>query len=297
MTRAFTLLDGGMGKALHAAGAPFGQPEWSALALMDGPEWVTRVHGEFIEAGADVIITNNYAVVPFHLGEERFAALGAELTDMAGRLAREAADGADRPVKVAGSLPPIFGSYRPDLFDADRAPELLTVVVDALAPHVDLWLAETQSLVAEAAASARAAAGHGLPIWLAMTLADEHHGEVSHLRSGESVTAAARLAGEVGAQALLFNCSHPEVMLPAIVEARSALPDHIEVGAYANAFEPAEARPGANEAIRDHRADLDDGGYLPFVESWLDAGATIVGGCCGIMPRHIGDLSRMGTAN
>lgn len=294
MTRTFTLLDGGMGKALHDAGAPFGQPEWSALALLEDPDWVTRVHSDFIEAGAEVIITNNYAVVPFHLGEERFVSRGRELTELAGVLARRAADAADRQIVVAGSLPPMFGSYRPDLFDPDRAPERLAMVADALAPNVDLFVAETQSLLAEAAASAEAAATHGLPIWLAMTLADERHNETPRLRGGESVWAAAGLAAQVGAEALLFNCSHPEVMLPAIVEARSVLPDNIEVGAYANAFEPAEPLLGANEVIRDHRLDVDNGGYVPFVESWLDAGATIVGGCCGIMPRHIVDLANMG---
>lgn len=274
-------------------GAPFAQPEWSALALLEDPDWVTRVHTDFINAGAEVIITNNYAVVPFHLGEERLAARGRELTELAGVLARRAADAADRRVVVAGSLPPLFGSYRPDLFDADRAPELLAMVADALAPNVDLFVAETQSLVAEAAASAKAAAAHGLPIWLGMTLADERHDEAPRLRGGETVSAAAELAARVGAEALLFNCSHPEVMLAAIVEARAVLPDHVEVGAYANAFEPTEVQLGANEVIREHRADVDHGGYLPFVESWLEAGATIVGGCCGIMPRHIVDLANL----
>ncbi len=296
MTRAFTLLDGGMGKALSEVGAPFRQPEWSALALIEGPDWVARVHDEFISAGAEVIITNNYAVVPFHLGDERFAARGTELTVLSGRLAREAADRAAAnggTVRVAGSLPPLFGSYVPERFDPDRAPAMLALIAEALAPYVDLFVAETQSLVAEARASAEAAAPHGLPLWLSMTLADEDHSAPPRLRGGESVAEAAALAQEVGAEALLFNCSHVEVMHGALVEARAALPAEIHVGAYANAFEPAEAQGPANEVIRTHRADVDHGGYVPYVESWIDAGATIIGGCCGIMPRHIADLAEL----
>ena len=74
-----TLLDGGTGRELKRIGAPFRQPEWSALALIEAPEFVSRVHEAYVAAGADVITTNSYAVVPFHLGAERFAAEGAKL--------------------------------------------------------------------------------------------------------------------------------------------------------------------------------------------------------------------------
>ena len=73
------ILDGGMGRELNRIGAPFRQPEWSALALLEGPEFVRRAHDAFIESGARIITTNSYAVVPFHLGQERFAARGTEL--------------------------------------------------------------------------------------------------------------------------------------------------------------------------------------------------------------------------
>lgn len=66
------ILDGGMSRELSRLGAELRQPEWSALALMENPEIVGQVHREFIEAGADVITTNSYALVPFHIGEERF---------------------------------------------------------------------------------------------------------------------------------------------------------------------------------------------------------------------------------
>ena len=73
-----TLLDGGTGRELKRIGAPFRQPEWSALALIEAPEFVTRVHQSYVDAGADVITTNTYALVPFHIGEERFAAQGRQ---------------------------------------------------------------------------------------------------------------------------------------------------------------------------------------------------------------------------
>jgi S-methylmethionine-dependent homocysteine/selenocysteine methylase len=279
-----------MGKLLHARGAPFRQPEWSALALMEGRDHVVAAHAEFVDAGADVIITNNYAVVPYHLGEERFDARLEELVNLSGELAREAADAAGRPVLVAGSLPPLFGSYEPENFDAEAASPALKRIADALAPHVDLFLTETQSVLSEVRASATAAASHGKPLWIGVTLADLQVHGASTLRSGESVADAAQLAVELGADALLFNCSEPEVMEAAVIEARASLPGSVRLGVYANAFERSVGEYAANSTVLSHRRDLDDGGYTSFVERWLEAGADIVGGCCGIMPSHIAEL-------
>lgn len=56
------ILDGGMGRELARRGAPFRQPEWSALALMEAPHTVSEVHEAFIHSGAEVITTNSYAL-------------------------------------------------------------------------------------------------------------------------------------------------------------------------------------------------------------------------------------------
>ena len=190
---AITILDGGMGRELARAGAPFRQPEWSALALIEAPSVVRDAHAAFAAAGADLLTANTYAVVPFHVGEERFAARGRALADLAGRLAREAADGASRHVRVAGSLPPLFGSYRPDLFDPARAPAIVGEVVRGLAPHVDLWLAETLGSIAEAEAAAAAVAADDRPLLVSFTLLDGDAAADAppRLRSGEPVALAA----------------------------------------------------------------------------------------------------------
>ena len=160
------ILDGGMGRELQRRGAPFRQPEWSALALSEAPQAVEAVHAAYIASGANVITSNSYAVVPFHIGEARFAAEGQALAALAGELARRAVQASGKAVRVAGSLPPLFGSYRPDLFDASRASELLTPLVAGLAPHVDLWLAETQSSTIEAKAIHAGVPKDGKPFWL-----------------------------------------------------------------------------------------------------------------------------------
>ena len=288
-----TVLDGGMGRELMRIGAPFRQPEWSALALTEGPQWVVRAHRNFIEAGAQVITTNSYAVVPFHIGDDRFRLEGRELAALSGSLAREAA--ATSPgVTVAGSLPPLFGSYRPDLFDAASAPAIIDPLVAGLSDYVDVWLGETLSSIAEVAAVRVAIErnhGSARPLWISYYLHDQQQGVVA---SGESVAHAVAAAIDLGASAVMFNCCSAEAISAAIPIALSAAAGRAQVGAYANRFATAHTSTGeANSRLSEFRDDLDPATYCSFVGQWLAAGATMVGGCCGMTPDHITAISEL----
>ncbi|WFU04708.1 homocysteine S-methyltransferase family protein (plasmid) [Rhizobium sp. CB3171] len=293
------ILDGGMSRELLRLGAELKQPEWSALALINSPDIIRKVHEEFIAAGSDVVTTNSYALVPFHIGEERFQKDGASLIRLSGQLAREAADAiSDRKILVAGSLPPIFGSYEPQNFDPSRVQDYLKVLVENLAPYVDVWLGETLSLIAEGEAVRTAVAATGKPFWISFTLADDEaqvKGGEPKLRSGERVEDAAIWAVSSGAKALLFNCSKPEVMQAAVETAARVFKDKgsaLEIGVYANAFEGEQGDSAANEGLHDTREDMTSDTYSRFACSWAEAGATMIGGCCGIGAEHIHRLTR-----
>jgi S-methylmethionine-dependent homocysteine/selenocysteine methylase len=286
---AVTVLDGGMGRELMRIGAPFQQPEWSAMALWEGPHWVTQAHRNFIDAGAEVITTNSYAVVPFHIGQERFDRSGRDLAALSGELACAAV--VEWPsttgVQIAGSLPPLFGSYRPDLFDAGSAASIIDPLVEGLAPSIDLWLGETLSSIAEAAAvrDALERADDHRPLWLSFTLAP---GGTARLRSGEAVADAARAACDLGAEALLFNCCHTATIAAALDDAAPHAPARL--GAFANRFpddHDSGDTPTANAGLSELRADVAPSDYAELARQWRDRGATIIGGCCGIEPAHI----------
>jgi S-methylmethionine-dependent homocysteine/selenocysteine methylase len=285
-----TVLDGGMGRELLRIGAPFRQPEWSALALTEGPDHVVQAHTNFIDAGAQVVTTNSYAIVPFHIGDDRFDSEANELAAISGRLARRAADAASSPVRVAGSLPPLFGSYRPDLFDAPAASRIIDPLVAGLSDHVDLWLGETLGSITEAEAVGAALARAGAddrPLWISYTLDD-----TGRLRSGESVNAAVAAAVELGAGVVLFNCCQAETITEAIAVAVAQVGGFAAVGGYANRFVTSHTDSGeANEHLSAFRDDLDPDSYGAFVSRWLDAGATVVGGCCGMEPAHIARIA------
>lgn len=288
-----TLLDGGLSRELERCGATLRQPEWSGLALMNEPDKVRQAHENFVAAGAQIVTTASYAVVPYHLGQDRFDRDGAMLAERSGQLARTAAD-TGRDVRVAGCLPPVGGSYEPENFDAATSQAVLSVLVENLTPHVDLWLGETLSCIAEARAAAKAIQGIDLPLWISYTLRDELPDQLDSpvLRSGEPVADAVQAAIDAGAQSVLFNCSMPEAMEPAIRQALQVVERSgrdIPVGVYANAF-TAEDEGAANEVLSGIRKDLDPEGYGTWVDRWLAAGATIIGGCCGIDAPHIAAL-------
>ena len=292
-----SILDGGMGRQLARMGAPFRLPEWSALALIEAPDFVSQAHAAFIAAGAEIITTNSYSIVPHQIGAARFHTDGEHLADFAGRLARAAAALAPNPVAVAGSLPPLFESYRPDLFDAACAPEILAPLVAGLAPHVDFWLIETQSSTDEALAAIAATAPTGRPIWVSYTLRDEagRHGP-AELRSGEPVAAAVALTLARGAEAVLFNCSQPEVMQAAIEATSGAVTASgkpARIGVYANAFAPEPASDDPYAGISHMREDVTPARYLDWARLWIRSGASIVGGCCGIGPEHIAEIRKL----
>ena len=285
------ILDGGVGRELARRGAPFRQPEWSALALWQAPEIVKAVHLDFIAAGAEIITTNNYAVVPFHIGTERFAAEAHSLTKLALDLAKQAVQQSGKAVQIAGCLPPLFGSYRADLYQADQVAQIAGPIIAGLAGSVDLWLAETQSSLLEVEQVHALLPKDGTPYWVSFTLQDQIGQDRALLRSGETLAQAADVLARIGAAAVLFNCCQPEVILQAISEIRALLPE-IQIGAYANAFPPQDESATANDGLDSLRADLNPQAYLHFAQQWQAAGATLIGGCCGIGPEHIHELSK-----
>ncbi|MGJ8646398.1 MAG: homocysteine S-methyltransferase family protein [Marinomonas colpomeniae] len=283
-----TILDGGMGRELKRIGAPFSQPLWSAQALIEAPHYVAQAHQSFIDAGAEIITVNSYACVPFHLGEDGYQKQGAILAKQAAIIAKEVAENAQHNILVAGSLPPPFGSYRPDLFEPHRATNILTTLLNAQEDYVDLWLAETIASIEEAKVIASVLKGSSKPCYYAFTLSDEMEQPAS-LRSGELVTDAIEAILLENIDGIFFNCSIPEVIEQAIRDTTCILSKHnrqLDIGAFANSFVPIPKDHKANLNVQGYR-DLSPEEYLEFAKEWHHLGANIIGGCCGIAPNHI----------
>jgi homocysteine S-methyltransferase len=283
-----TLLDGGMGQELLKRSANPAHPMWSAKVLLDEPEIVQAVHADYIAAGAEVITLNTYSATPERLQRdgkpEWFEALQARAIE----LAKAAVAESGRQVRIAGCLPPLQASYRPDLspnFEDNRA--AYRAIVAQQAPHVDLIQCETMSSIAEATAACAAAIETGLPVWVGLSVSDDSS---NTLRSGEPLIDALAALDGMGAQAILLNCSIPEAIgagLPLVAATG------VQCGAYANGFTSIKAlQPGGTVDGLVARTDLAPDTYADHVDGWIAAGATIVGGCCEVGPAHINEIAK-----
>jgi homocysteine S-methyltransferase len=288
MARIVTILDGAMGTELKARGATvpdYRNSAWSAMALVHDPGTVKRVHRDYIEAGADVVTANNYAVVPRLLSRVSLIDRIDELTCLACQLARAARDEAGRDdVLIAGSLPPLDTTYRADLVPPPaELDETYLRIARILAGEVDLAIAETLTTIREAVAAARAAARAGLPIWVSWNLALD----APRLRGGESLADAVRALDEWPVSGFLVNCVPTRFVAAALAQLRSATDRPI--GAYANSCTSAASQE-ALDACADGVLGPDQ--YADAAASWVAAGATLIGGCCDTSPAYIAALAR-----
>lgn len=281
------LLDGGLGKELRFRGVEVPRTIWSTAALMTDPEVVKQIHLDYISAGADIITANTYGIIRTELAKEGIEERFPLLNTLAAELAQQARDLAGKEVLIAGSLPPLRGSYRPDLVGPSEEIELLYREQAALlAPYVDLFLCETMSSSVEGRSCARAAAETGKPVWVAWSL---HEDQTGNLRSGESIAAAARALDGIPVDGVLANCCAPESITESLVQLSEV--GCAWFGGYANTFAPIPADwvldgEKKTDGLLDCREDLSPEQYGDFVLAWLNAGATAVGGCCGTRPVH-----------
>jgi S-methylmethionine-dependent homocysteine/selenocysteine methylase len=284
------LLDGGMGQELLNRSANQSPKLWSAHYLMTEPNLVETVHCDYIRAGARVITINAYAATFTRMAMvdavDRVPDLQRTACDLA-HSARDKCGAAEGHVAVAGCLPPLNGTYRPDRvrdFDANLAE--YRRLAELQASRVDLFICETMSTAEEAKAAATAAGETGKPVWVAWSLKD---GGLSCLRSGETIDAAARALAGLPIAAVLANCTHPESVSAAMPE---LLATGLPAGGYANGFTgiPPTFLPGKTREQLRARHDLDPAAYAVLAMGWVRAGATIVGGCCEVGPSHIARL-------
>jgi len=281
-----TLLDGGMGQELLKRSAQPPHPMWSAKVLLDEPEIVQAVHADYIRAGARTITLNTYAASPERLVHAGQPDLFAPLQARAIKLAHAAVRASGQRVRIAGCLPPLHASYRPELapnFDENLG--LYRQIVAAEKDHVDLFQCETMSSIAEATAACTAAVESGLPVWVGLSVNDD---DSKTLRSGQALSDALTALSGLGAAAILLNCSIPEAITIALPDLMAT---GLPVGAYANGFTGVAAlEPGGTVDVLHARDDLGPRAYGDFVLKWITMGATIVGGCCETTPAHIAEL-------
>ncbi len=273
------LLDGALGTELERRGVPTPLPLWSAEAVRSAPQVVRAIHEEYVLAGADLLTTATFRATPRAMAEAGGAEEAARTLDRAVALAREARDksGVAREVLIAGALAPLEDCYRPELApppgEAER--EHAAQAARLARAGVDAILVETMNTVAEARAAVRGARPAGLPVLVSFICRSG-----SEILSGEPLADAVRAVAELEPDAILVNCTPPDVATRCldVIARATSLPR----GAYANAGAPDLA---AGTWRRDPAWTPER--FAAAAVEWVRRGAQIVGGCCGTTPAHI----------
>jgi methionine synthase I (cobalamin-dependent) len=270
--------DGAMGTMLMANGLEFGDPP--ELWNLEHPEIIRRVQRGYLEAGAQVLLTNTFGGnrlrLELHGREDRVD----QLNRTAAVLARVEVDAADHPAIVAGDIGPsgqimesIGGTLTPaiarDVF-GQQARALAAGGADVI------WI-ETMSDVDEAVAAIHGAkdAAPGLPIIATMSFDTR-----GHTMMGVSPERAAAALLEAGASAIGGNCGNgPEELVPVVERMRAAFPDAVIVAKGNVGMPQLVGMAVAYETTPETMAG--------FAQRFRDAGANVIGACCGSTPPHL----------
>ncbi|MGH3649114.1 MAG: betaine--homocysteine S-methyltransferase, partial [Acidimicrobiia bacterium] len=266
--------DGGMGTSLFEMGLQAGStPE---LWNVDHPDRVAKVHSGFVGAGADIILTNTFGGTRARLDLDRLGHRVTELNEAGVSVARAVAEGSGREVIVAGSVGPTGQLFTPlGELTHDTAVELFTAQVAALASAgADVIWIETLSASEELAAAVEAAETTGLPV--VSTMSFDTHGKTMMGLAPSRLAAWWEESGSAPA-AIGANCGvGPGDVVIAVDELRETAAGHVLV---------AKANCGVPQMINGtlwYPSSSDD--MSAYAELALDAGALIVGACCGSIP-------------
>lgn len=280
------LLDGATGTELVKRGVPMDSTAWCALALATHPEVVREVHEDYIRAGAQVIITNTFPAAKHVLQEAGAGDRFRELNARAAELANEARENtAEEDVYVAGSIstfpPRLDNSYDPGEQEArDNYAEQAETLAGA---GVDLIALEMMRDLEHTGYAVEAAVATGLPVWVGFSCKRDEDGTLT-LWGGEGTLADA-LEDLPLRNVSLISIMHTQVedTVPALREIRERWDGPL--GAY----------PHRGEFVMPNWQFIDTISPEDFAaeaQTWIEAGAQVVGGCCGIGPEHIRELSR-----
>lgn len=276
------LADGATGTNLFEMGLMSGDaPElWNE----QHPGRIAALHRSFVDAGADIILTNSFGGnarrLMLHAAQGRTHALNR----IAAEIAREEADRAGRPVVVAGSVGPTGDLFTPlgPLTEAEAVEVFVEQIEGLKAGGADVIWIETMSAPEEMRAAALAAARVGMPYTLTASF-DTAGRTMMGLQPG----ALAAFAAALGPAPLAFgsNCGVGAADLVLSVLGMSAAGPHLPIIAKANAGIP---------TVRGDRTDYSGTPALmaDYARLAIDAGARIVGGCCGSRPAHVAAMRR-----
>ena len=289
--RKLRIFDGGTGQELINRGLIPQKNLWSATALLNENyhKFILDTHLDFINAGAEIILTNTFGSRKRRLIENNLLNRFQDLNTIAGKIAKQAVQISKKNILIAGSIPPQNFTYQSDLGnDLNFIQEAFYQQASYLDPYVDFFYLEVMCSKKECELALEALQPLKKNIVVGLHLKSK-----GLLPSGEKFIDVANYISKFDLSGITASCVNPDEY-DFIKNDISKL--SVPHGFKFNAFEqiPEGWKPdGKNTSLLGKRNDITPDEFLKICEKYAKLGATLIGGCCQITPSHISKLKKI----
>lgn len=275
------LADGATGTNLFAMGLETGDsPElWNT----DHPDRITKLHQSFVDAGSDIILTNSFGGTHYRLALHNAGHRVTELNTNAAEIARNVADKASRNVLVAGSIGPTGEILAPngEVSIDDAAAAFHEQALALKAGGADIMWIETISSTEEIEAAVRGVSSVGLPVVYTVSI-DTNGRTMMGLTAADTISISTGLNTPI--TAIGTNCGIGASEVVAAIKNLKTAKDSLGV----NPALVAKANCGIPEYINGEIVYNGTPELMALYATMAaNAGASIIGGCCGTSPEHV----------
>ena len=285
------ILDGAIGAELEKKGAKMHKDLWCGTCSVESPDLVKKVHEEYILAGADIITTNTYATTPIAMKQYGFDNQVNEFNKKSVQLAKEAVNNSNKDIAVAGSVS-TFGSLYKYRLEAMKPgfKEQLNILSNE---GVDLIILEAMSSQADIVETiVECSSQTKLPVWLSISCVIDDNTNKVMLGFSDTFDTDTNVYEDFETSMDNFSKIHQGPILIA----------HSDIEVTGQAIKIAKkkfngvlgAYPNRGHYEKPHWKFVDNitpSEYLEKARSWVDDGAQIVGGCCGVGVEEIKAIS------
>ena len=293
------ILDGGMGQELLKRGLKPQGTLWSASALIEEKyhQLVIDTHLDFINAGADVIVTTTFTARRNRLIQNKCEEHFDYINTKAVELALKARDISKKNILVAGGLPNQYQAYSANLGDdLNLIEKNFYDQAKLLRSNIDFFYLDVMGSGKECEIALKTIKLFNLPV-----LVGVHIRKNGKLPSGENISDIVKKYKEENWLGIIAACVHPESYEIIIKELKNLdIPYGFKLNAFKNipddygVLSTSTWGKGGNPTkIFGTRADINESKFYELVKKFKNDGATILGGCCEIRPSHISKIANL----
>jgi homocysteine S-methyltransferase len=293
------ILDGGMGQELLKRGLKAQGTLWSAAALIKEKyhQLVIDTHLDFINAGADVIVTTTFTARRNRLIQNKCEKHFEYINTKAVELALKARNISKKNILIAGGLPNQYQTYSANLGDdLNLIEKNFYDQAKLLKYNIDFFYLDVMGSGKECEIALKTIKSFNLPV-----LVGVHIKKNGKLPSGENISDIVKKYKDENWLGIIAACVAPESYEIIIEELKNLdIPYGFKLNAFKNIPDdygvrsPSMWGKGGNPTeILGSRTDINESKFYEFAKKFKDDGATILGGCCEIRPSHIKNIAKL----